>query len=1260
MKKFLAVVAILSLVFSPVTPAFAATTSWDAGGDGSTWSDALNWNNGVPDAADDIANLTLGIGVATTVTVDGGTSRTVGVLNIGDDDATHAYLLNAAGAETLTFDNTAASSQINQIATSAGDTISVPIIIANNAADMLTITNLASTTLTISGTVDGDGEDFNQDLTVTAGTGSVTFSGILGGTDDLGDVLINSALDITFGAAVNVNSITQVAGTGDTQFDGLVTLEAIGGMDITTNTVTFNAGVNTLAAGNDGTVTITNAGLLTIAAAGDMFLDGAFLQDGDGLVSTAGDITTTDDNITFTSGVTLTGNVALDTGGVAAGNILFSSTIATGGNDLTLDAGPAGNITLTGALTGGGDLTITDGAVQAYNDLTVNLLNILDATTSITFGGDIAATTTIDVVSGGTIVQNGAITSGTNLDYDAVGTIGINDAINVSGTVDIDSGGVTTIGANGDITAGGAVTFGAVGAGTLTTAGDITTTNDAITFTNGVTLTGAVALNTGAGAGTITFGGVLDGTTDFTENLTLTAGTGNIDFDGIVGGTNDLGDVTINSAADVTADAAFSANTIIQVAGTGDTQFDGLVTLEGAGGLDLTTNTVTLNAGINTLAAGNGGTVTITNAGLLTITGAGDMSLDGAFLQNGAGLVSTAGDITTTNDNITFTSAITQTGDVKLTSGTAAINLAAVNNGGNLLTIDSDGNSEISGALTGAGGLTLDGDGTMTLSNAATAYTGNTIVNAGKLVIGADMSIGGNVTQTNAGGSTLDVGTSALTIAGAFTLNNNTLNVTANGTTSGSITTTAGVASLNTGTLNITVEGYVPSGTTYQMITSGGGAMTAVGTTIADNSFLLDFTLGATGLVTAASSGGGGLGALSTSSANANAAGAALAAADTAGATGDMATVLSTLQAATSSQAISDAIETMTPDVSSGSAEASRAMTNQGFSMISNRLGGTRSGAAATGVSSGDMSNGVGVWIQGLGSHMKQGERKGIEGYSANMWGTTIGADKLIDRHWRAGLAGGYGWSRVHSKQPGTPSDDINSWQATLYGSYDSLDLCEARAKGKNSREAVRNQGENLWYVDGMLAFTQNDYDSRREIWLTPTTRRLAKADHYSQQYSTKFEAGYKFFFEETKDLEITPFAGLGYNFLYMNDYKEKGADALNLNVDGEGFHQLEQSLGTKLAYPIVVEKTGTFVPSVKAAWLYDYIGDRFVTNASFQGGGTSFETKGAKPAKNGMLFGAELAFLNKGNVTLTGNWDILLKDQFMSNTYYGTVRYDF
>ncbi len=374
----------------------------------------------------------------------------------------------------------------------------------------------------------------------------------------------------------------------------------------------------------------------------------------------------------------------------------------------------------------------------------------------------------------------------------------------------------------------------------------------------------------------------------------------------------------------------------------------------------------------------------------------------------------------------------------------------------------------------------------------------------------------------------------------------------------------------------------------------------------------------------------------------------------------DMNNVLDMLGGLSDSE-YNEALDTMHPDVSSGAAEGSRSLTSQGFTTIGNRLGGARNGGGSgSGVSSGERLDGVGVWMQALGSHIKQDARKGIEGYMGNLFGTTVGADKVLDDHFRAGFAGSFGWARVKSKTAGSPSDDINSYQATIYGSFDSLDLNKARQSGKRSYEAVRSQVENSWYVDGMAAFTQNDYESRREIWVTPTSGRVAKADHAGQQYSTNFETGYKFVFEKTKALEVTPFVSLGYNYLYMNKYKEKGADSLNLTVNGEGFHQLEQGLGTKLAYPLVAKKVGTFIPSAKAAWLYDYIGDRFETTASFAGGGSSFNTQGAKPAKSGMLFGAELAFLNKGNMTMTGNWDIELKDQYMSNTYYGTVRYDF
>ena len=56
---------------------------------------------------------------------------------------------------------------------------------------------------------------------------------------------------------------------------------------------------------------------------------------------------------------------------------------------------------------------MTDGAAQVYAVLTVTALTISDATTSVTFGGAITATSAMDIDSGGTIALNAAVTAST-------------------------------------------------------------------------------------------------------------------------------------------------------------------------------------------------------------------------------------------------------------------------------------------------------------------------------------------------------------------------------------------------------------------------------------------------------------------------------------------------------------------------------------------------------------------------------------------------------------------------------------------------------------------------------------------------------------------------------------------------------------------------------------------------------------------------------------------------------------------------------
>ncbi len=507
----------------------------------------------------------------------------------------------------------------------------------------------------------------------------------------------------------------------------------------------------------------------------------------------------------------------------------------------------------------------------------------------------------------------------------------------------------------------------------------------------------------------------------------------------------------------------------------------------------------------------------------------------------------------------------------------------------------------------------------------------------------------------------LDVGANNLVLSGGGTYNQGagaTLKLTANSATNFGKVTAAGASLDPESKVAVRVGGYIPNNTAFKIVDTSGAGVENVPGTITTSSPVFSFAGSqATGDLIITATRAHPYNALAATP-DARAVGAALESIGAAAA-GDMATVLNTLDSLTSATQLSDSLESMHPDMSSGNMQTTQAIANQFRSSVATRLGYVRNGLAESGISTGDMIQGMGFWLQGLGSHAQQDTRKGIEGFQYNTFGTSFGADKIMGDHVRVGLAGGYGYADVNSKTIGSPRTNINGFQGTLYGSYDSISLGAAREKGKYSEQAVRTQGESFWYADAMFGFTQNNYDSSREVYLGNAVR-LADATHYGQQYTSTLEAGYTMAFKRIKPLEVTPFASLEHSYLYMNSYKESGADALNLNVEREGFNALVQGLGVKLAYPLESKKFGTFVPTIRNAWQYDYIGDRYETTASFAGGGPSFNTTGAKPAQHGMIFGAALVFLNQGNMTLTANWDWELKEEFSGHTYYGTLRFDF
>ena len=147
----LAVAAALGIAMGGMS-AYASDGTWNSGT--GLWSESAKWTGGVADGAGATAWITNEITAASAITIDGAvTSRTLGTLQIGDANATHAFTIDASGGGTLTLNNNGAGARIVQVGTSKGDTISAPILLA----DAITLTNASANAATLSGAISGSG-----------------------------------------------------------------------------------------------------------------------------------------------------------------------------------------------------------------------------------------------------------------------------------------------------------------------------------------------------------------------------------------------------------------------------------------------------------------------------------------------------------------------------------------------------------------------------------------------------------------------------------------------------------------------------------------------------------------------------------------------------------------------------------------------------------------------------------------------------------------------------------------------------------------------------------------------------------------------------------------------------------------------------------------------------------------------------------------------------------------------------------------------
>ncbi len=474
-------------------------------------------------------------------------------------------------------------------------------------------------------------------------------------------------------------------------------------------------------------------------------------------------------------------------------------------------------------------------------------------------------------------------------------------------------------------------------------------------------------------------------------------------------------------------------------------------------------------------------------------------------------------------------------------------------------------------------------------------------------------------------------GTNALAAAaGALTVNysSSATAYTANNTLLANVITGTGGMTWNPGTA------FASIGTATAVATGSTTTTSGTGNTLTDNSYTLAFTAyrdatTATSLdilVTRANTYQS-----SSSLENQQNIGRALEAAGTAG-TGDtnLKTIQGTLDSYSTAGQVANALVTLTPTTQSSgqTTQAVVATQDASISTVENRMELARAEMSGTGIATGGKMNNSGVWGQVFGTSVDQGWRKGVDGFQADVWGGTLGADTAISNQTRVGVSLGYG----NTSADGTGNEtDVNSYQIAAYGTYDMGKL----------------------YYEGLGSFSYNQYETNRTLF----TGSRANGDFDGQQYSLKAGVGYKV--DVQGGLKFTPFASLQYTFITQDDYTETGSTA-NLHVKTDDLNILKTGLGAKVAYPIV-DGGVTYNPRLSAGWYFDLVGDEVETTSNFTAAASNtFISKGADVAQSAFKLGAGLDVMAQDNVTVSLDYNWESRESYDAHTGQVKARFEF
>lgn len=334
---------------------------------------------------------------------------------------------------------------------------------------------------------------------------------------------------------------------------------------------------------------------------------------------------------------------------------------------------------------------------------------------------------------------------------------------------------------------------------------------------------------------------------------------------------------------------------------------------------------------------------------------------------------------------------------------------------------------------------------------------------------------------------------------------------------------------------------------------------------------------------------------------------------------------------------VRSAADQLRPESSGATAQVALSAVTGMVSTIENRNQAVRLASyGMTGVSSGEATRGVGVWMEGFGTTATQSEREGFNGYDATTLGMALGADVEVATNTRVGLSYAYAYGKVdEADNRSGDTTDVNSYMASLYGSW----------------------ANSMMYVDVSTTAGYHAYDHVRKITM-PNYVQTANANYGAIQFGGKAEIGFPI--KVAESAYVTPLTNLAYTRTMIDGYTETGAAGANLVVDERTVDSVRGGLGASLAATVNVSEGVSMVPSVKAVYVREMGSNNTDNTARFAEGGNSFVVSGARPERNVAVLGAAVDVLAGSSVTATLAYDAELRSDYVAHSGQVRLRYDF